>query len=75
MIGHVIMEIEYDEMRAALAYYFNRDVFNVYAGRERHQAVITDVRQRSNGNFVVEFKGWQPPIVRKETPDGANDIS
>lgn len=29
MIGHVIMEIEADEMRAAIAYYLNRDVFMV----------------------------------------------
>lgn len=60
MIGHVIMEIEADEMRQAVAYYFNRDLFDAHAGRERHKAIVTEVRQRSNGNFVVEFDGWRP---------------
>lgn len=60
MIGHVIMEIEPDEMRAAVAYYFNREVFTSDMGRLRHKAVVTEVRQRSNGNFVIEFDGWQP---------------
>lgn len=60
MIGHVIMEIERDEMIAALAYYFNKDVFDVYAGRERHKVIISDVRERSNGNFIIEFDGWVP---------------
>lgn len=60
MIGTVIMEIEHDEMRAAIAYYLNRDVFDVYAGRERHKAVVMQVRQRTNGNFVIEFDGWRP---------------
>lgn len=68
MIGHVIMEIEPDEMKAALAYYFNRELFTSDMGRIRHKAVITDVRERSNGNFVVEFDGWRPaePVVEKE---------
>lgn len=50
MIGHVIMEIEPDEMRAALAYYFNKDVFDVYGGRERHKAVITSVATSKTSN-------------------------
>lgn len=68
MIGHVIMEIEPDEMRAALAYYFNRELFTSDMGRTRHKAVITTVRERSNGNFVVEFDGWRPaePAVEAE---------
>lgn len=44
MIGHVIMEIEADEMRAAVAYYLNKDVFMVegYASRLGHKAVVMD---------------------------------
>lgn len=75
MIGHVIMEIEADEMKAALAYYFNKDVFDVYAGRERHKALVTNVRQRSNGNFVIEFDGWRPAVPTPKPDDGSTDIS
>lgn len=60
MIGHVIMEIEADEMRAAVAYYLNKDVFDANMVRVRHKAIVTEVRQRSNGNFIVEFNGWRP---------------
>lgn len=70
MIGHVIMEIEPDEMRAAVAYYFNRDLFDAHAGRERHKAIVTSVRERSNGNFVVEFDGWRPA---ETNPEGVNE--
>lgn len=68
VIGHVIMEIESDEMRAAVAYYLNRDVFDAAGSlRIRHKAVITDVRQRSNGNFVIEFDGWRPTESESES--------
>jgi hypothetical protein len=42
--------------------YLNRDVFMVegYPRRMSHKAVVKEVRQRSNGNFVVEFDGWRP---------------
>lgn len=64
MIGHVIMEIEADEMRAAIQFYLNRDVFDADGSlRVRHKANVVDVRQRSNGNFVVEFEGRGPAPV------------
>jgi len=74
MIGNVIMEIEPDEMRAAVQFYLNRDVFDADGSlRVRHKANVMDVRQRSNGNFVIEFHGWFLP---KRQPDtGTNDIS
>jgi hypothetical protein len=75
MIGNVIMEIEPDEMRAAVEFYLNHTVFHVegYPSREGQRAHVSVVRQRSNGNFVIEFHGWFLP---KEQPDtGTNDIS
>ena len=65
MIGHAIMEIEADEMIAAVSYYLNRELLQSDMGRLRHKATITDVRQRSNGNFVIEFDG----IVSQSTPE------
>ena len=73
MIGHVIMEIEPDEMRAAVQFYLNRDVFDANSIRERHKAKVSAVRQRSNGNFVIEFYGWFLP--EEKTDDSSNDIS
>jgi hypothetical protein len=74
MIGHVIMEIEPDEMRTAVAFYLNRDVFMVegYPSRVRHEAIVANVRQRSNGNFVVEFDG-QPPIGGDDSAENERD--
>ena len=75
MIGHVVMEIEAGEMRTAVAYYLNKDVFMVdgYPSRVGHKAVVTDVRQRSNGNFIVEFDGQQPTV--REPSNGTDHIS
>jgi hypothetical protein len=74
MIGHVIMEIEHDEMIAAVQFYLNRDVFDADGSlRVRHKANVSEVRQHGNGNFVIEFNGWQLPP--KEQPDGTDDIS
>jgi hypothetical protein len=74
MIGHVIMEIEPDEMRAVVQFYLNRDVFDAGLSlRVRHKANVSDVRQRSNGNFVIEFHGWFPPKGKPDT--GTDDIS
>ena len=73
MIGHVIMEIEADEMIAAVQFYLNRDVFDAEGVRKRHKANVVDVRQRSNGNFVIEFNGWFLP--KKESNNGTDDIS
>jgi len=74
MIGNVIMEIEPDEMRAAVQFYLNRDVFDANSIRERHKANVSAVRQRSNGNFVIEFYGWFLPEEKTDN-SGSNDIS
>jgi len=73
MIGNIIMEIEPDEMRAAVQFYLNHDIFDANSIRERHKANVSAVRQRSNGNFVIEFYGWV--LLKEETNDGNDDIS
>ena len=73
MIGNVIMEIEPDEMRAAVQFYLNRDVFDANSIRERHKANVSAVRQRSNGNFIIEFYGWFLPEKRDD--EGSDDIT
>lgn len=60
MIGHVIMEIEANEMRAAVAYYLNKDVFDANSIRERHKAVVTDVRQRDR---IQDFDERGPTLA------------
>lgn len=75
MIGHVIMEIEADEMRQAVAYYLNKDVFDVYTGRDRHRVVVTNIRERSNGNFIVEFDGWRPAEPKESNHAATNNQS
>lgn len=65
MKGHVIMEIEPEEMVSIVRYYFEKELFDSYAGRERHRATVTDVRQRNNGNFVVEFDGEMPRTLKQ----------
>jgi hypothetical protein len=73
MIGDVVMEIQHDEMKAAVQFYLNKDVFDADGSlRVRHKATVTDVRQRSNGNFIIEFHGWYLP---KETSNGSDDVS
>lgn len=75
MIGHVIMEIEADEMRTAVAFYLNKDVFMVegYPSRAGHKVIVTSVRQRSNGDFVVEFDGWRPADPSKQPQQTDNE--
>jgi hypothetical protein len=70
MIGHVIMEVEHAEIVAAIQFYLNHSVFNT-ALREYHKANVTEVRQRTNGNFAIEFDG----LPNKEHNDGSHDIS
>lgn len=74
MIGHVIMEIEADEMIAMVQFYLNHSVFHVEGcpSRECHRAYVTAVRQRSNGTFVIDFDG---PMEGKVAATGAGDIS
>lgn len=58
MIGHVIMEIGEQEMISAVQFYLNKSVFEASDSlRWQHKATVVGVRQRSNGNFVVEFEG------------------
>lgn len=61
MVGHVIMEVEHAEIVAAIQFYLNSSVFNTGPLREYHKANVTEVRQRSNGNFVIEFYGVRNP--------------
>lgn len=73
MIGHVIMEIERDEICAALQFYLNKSAFNTMTS-DYHKVTVTDVRQRSNRNFVVEFDGWRPAEPAKVVKATGNDI-
>lgn len=58
MIGKVAMEVSQQEMIAAMQYYLNNEVFYaMFSGRAAHKANVTKVRQRDNGNFVIEFEG------------------
>lgn len=58
MIGKVAMEIGSQEMIAAVQHYLNDEVFYAtFSGRTAHKAKVTKVRQRDNGNFVIEFEG------------------
>ena len=61
MIGHVIMDIGEAEMRSAVQYYLNSDLFF-----SKHKVTVSGVRQRGK-RFVVEFDG-QPEIRRVEKP-------
>lgn len=55
MIGYVIMDIGEAEMRAAVQYYLNSDLFF-----SKHKVIVSSVRQRG-ARFVIEFDG-QPEI-------------
>lgn len=58
MIGTVIMDVSEGEMKSALQYYFNSELFF-----SKHKVKVTSVRQRSNGRFVIDFDG-QPEVQR-----------
>ena len=58
MIGKVNMEICAQEMIAAVQHYLNDEVF--YASLSMRAALkvkVINVRQRDNGNFMIEFEG------------------
>jgi len=65
MKGHVIIEVEAEEMIAIVQYYLNKELFTCDMSRSRHLANVTDVRQRSNGNFVIEFDGQMPKTLKQ----------
>lgn len=56
MIGKVIMEISNSEMRAAVQYYLNSDLFF-----SKHKVKVTEVIGRSNGRYTVRLDGEADP--------------
>ena len=71
MIGRVIMEIGKQEMIAMVQYYLNNSAFDAELhSRKYHRAHVVEVRQRSNGRFVIDFDGVPE---RQEQPNGSND--
>lgn len=67
MIGKVIMEISNAEMRAAVQYYLNSDLFF-----SRHKARVTEIVGRSNGRYTIRFEGSaDPDFVEPQRVDDA----
>jgi hypothetical protein len=64
MIGLTIMDIYPDEMRAIVQFYLNNNLLNT-AFQDHHKSVVEDVRQRSNGRFVIEFREQKSVAVVK----------
>lgn len=56
MIGKVIMEISNSEMKAAVQYYLNSDLFF-----SKHKVKVSEVIARGNGRFTVRFEGEADP--------------
>lgn len=56
MIGKVVMEISNSEMRAAVQYYLNSDLFF-----SKHKVKVTEIYSRSNGRFTIRFDGDTDP--------------
>lgn len=56
MIGKVIMEISNSEMKVAVQYYLNSDLFF-----SKHKVTVTDVLLKSNGRFTIRFQGEADP--------------
>lgn len=70
MIGKVAMEVSKAEMCAAIQFYLSKSVFDSDLGnRVFHKAKVTNVRQRDNGRFVIEFEG-QPESVGQVKGEG-----
>lgn len=66
MIGLTIMDIHPDETRAIVQYYLNHNLLNT-TFQVSHASVVEEVRQRSNGRFVIEFREQGKPAVAKVT--------
>lgn len=48
------MEIDHEEMKAIVQYYLNNNLLNA-TFQKQHTSGVLNVRQRSNGRFVIEF--------------------
>lgn len=55
MIGLTVMEISTEQMQAIVQWYLNNNLLNV-TFQKHHESVVEDVRQRSNGRFVIDFR-------------------
>ena len=59
MLGLTIMDIHEDEMKAIVQHYLNTNLLNT-TFRDYHASVVEEVRQCSNGRFVIEFREAKP---------------
>lgn len=62
MNGLTIMDIHQDEMRAIVQYYLNNNLLNT-TFQKHHESVVEEVRQRSNGRFVIEFRAAKKAAI------------
>lgn len=62
MVGLTIMDISREEMNAIVQYYLNSNLLNT-TFQEHHKSVVEEVRQRSNGRFVIEFRAQKKAVV------------
>lgn len=62
MLGLTIMDIHQDEMRAIVQYYLNNNLLNT-TFQDHHKSVVEEVRQRSNGRFVIEFREQKQSVA------------
>lgn len=65
MIGTTVMDISESEMIAAMQFYLNSNLLNT-TFQDRHKSVVTAVRQRSSGRFIIEFDGQPEPEFKVE---------
>jgi hypothetical protein len=56
------MDIHPDEMRAIVQFYLNNNLLNT-TFKEHHKSIVEDVRQRSNGRFIIEFRASKAAVV------------
>jgi len=55
VIGSGSMEVSTEQMRAIAEFWWNGSLACV-----QHRVTVTNVRQRDNGKFVIEFQGREP---------------
>jgi hypothetical protein len=74
MIGHVNMEIGEQEMIAMVQAYLTELFTAGYGSREKNKPVVTGVRQRSNGRFIIDFDGI-PERQEQQFDNGSGDLA
>jgi hypothetical protein len=69
MIGLTIMEISAEQMQGIVQWYLNNNLLNV-TFQKHHESVVENVKQRSNGRFVIEFvaKNAERPKAEAVSP-------